>query len=87
MVRAVEPGGAKRSRQAPGMPLVGGWPDGPFWLLIAASGAAPVAVLAQGGSLHAALVAALACLATPGAAIEAMLGLARAALSVTPPER
>lgn len=66
---------------------LGGWPDGPFWLLAAASAAAPVAVLGQGGTLQVALLAALACLATPGAAIEAMMGLARLALAVVPPSR
>lgn len=66
---------------------LGGWPDGPFWLLAAASAAAPVAVLGQGGTLQVALLAALACLATPGAAIEAMMGLARLALAVAPPSR
>jgi hypothetical protein len=70
----------------PGFPL-GHWPEGPWWLLVAASAAAPVAVFAQGGDLHVALLAALACLATPGAAIEAMMGLARLALSVAPPPR
>ncbi|MFC7475746.1 hypothetical protein ACFQS7_15340 [Dankookia sp. GCM10030260] len=65
----------------------GGWPDGPWWLLAAASAAAPLAVLGQGGTLQVALLAALACLATPGAAIEAMLGIARLALAVAPPPR
>ena len=63
------------------------WPDGPWWLLAGASVAAPVAVLLQGGDLHVALLAALVCLATPGAAIEAMLGLARLSLAVAPPSR
>ena len=66
---------------------LGGWPDGPFWLLAAAAAAAPAAVLGQGGTLQVAILAALACLATPGAAIEAMLGLARLALAVVPPPR
>ncbi|HEY0437520.1 MAG TPA: hypothetical protein VGC92_12840 [Phenylobacterium sp.] len=66
---------------------LGGWPDGPFWLLAAASAAAPVAVLGQGGTLPVAILAALACLATPGAAIEAIMGLARLALAVAPPPR
>ena len=66
---------------------LGGWPDGPFWLLAAAAAAAPAAVLGQGGTLQVAVLAALACLATPGAAIEAMTGLARLALAVTPPPR
>ena len=66
---------------------IGGWPDGPFWLLAAASAAAPAAVLGQGGTLQVAVLAALACLASPGAAIEAMMGLARLALAVAPPPR
>ena len=74
--------------QFPGpRPPLGGWPDGPFWLLAAASAAAPLAVLGQGGTLQVAILAALACLATPGAAIEAMMGLARLALAVAPPPR
>lgn len=64
---------------------LGSWPEGPFWLLGAASAAAPLAVLGQGGTMQVAILAALACLATPGAAIEAMLGLARLALAVAPP--
>jgi hypothetical protein len=44
-------------------------------------------VLGQGGTLQVAILAALACLATPGAAIEAMMGLARLALAVAPPPR
>jgi hypothetical protein len=71
----------------PRVSLVGPWPDGPWWLLGAASLAAPVAVLGQGGNLHLAILAALACLATPGAAIEAMTGLARLTLAVAPPPR
>lgn len=71
----------------PPLPLVGPWPDGPWFLLVAAALAAPVAVLAQGGDLHVALLASLVCLATPAGAIEAMLGLARLALATNPPER
>jgi hypothetical protein len=66
---------------------LGPWPDGPWWLLVAASVAAPVAVLCQGGDVHVALLASLACLATPAAAIEAMMGLARLALAMVPPPR
>jgi hypothetical protein len=66
---------------------LGPWPDGPWWLLAAASVAAPVAVMWQGGDLHVALLASLACLATPAAAIEAMMGLARLALAMVPPSR
>jgi hypothetical protein len=67
--------------------LLGPWPDGPWWLLLATALAAPFAVLGQGGNLQLAVLAALACLATPGAAIEAMTGLARLALAVVPPSR
>jgi hypothetical protein len=56
-------------------------------LLGLASGAAPAAVVWQGGDLHVALLASVACLATPGAAIEALLGLARLALAMAPPPR
>ena len=70
----------------PRLPL-GPWPEGPWWLLVLASGAAPVAVVWQGGDPHVALLASLACLATPGAAIEAMMGLARLALAMVPPPR
>ena len=79
-----------RLTRPPRLPLGpphGPWPDGPWWLLGAASVAAPVAVLGQGGDLHVALLASLACLATPGAAIEAMMGLARLALAIVPPPR
>lgn len=57
--------------------MAGRWPEGPWALLGAAALAAPFAVLAQGGDAHTAALAALACLGSPGAAIEAMLGLAR----------
>jgi hypothetical protein len=53
------------------------WPDPAWTLLVAAALAAPVMVLGQGGDWQAAVVASLACLAAPGAAIEAMLGLGR----------
>lgn len=69
----------------PHFSLVGPWPEGPWWLLVAASVAAPVAVLVQGGDLHVALLSSLVCLGTPGAAIEAMSGLARLALATVPP--
>jgi len=74
------------SARRPGFPL-GPWPEGPWWLLGLASGAAPAAVVWQGGDLHVALLASVACLATPGAAIEALLGLARLALAMAPPPR
>jgi hypothetical protein len=51
----------------------------PFAILSAAALAAPLCVLDQGGSLHAALLAGLAVLAVPGAAIEAMAAVARLA--------
>ena len=76
-----------QSRLAQPRLSLGPWPDGPWWLLVAASFAAPVAVLWQGGDVHVALLASLACLATPAAAIEAMMGLARLALAVAPPPR
>jgi len=57
--------------------MAGRWQEGPWALLGAAALAAPFAVLAQGGDAHAAVLAGLACLGSPGAAIEAMLGLAR----------
>ena len=71
----------------PRLPLIGPWPEGPWWLLGAAALLAPVAVLCQGGDGSLAMLAALACLATPGAAIEAMLGVARMALAMVEPER
>jgi hypothetical protein len=53
------------------------WPFATLGLLALS---APVVVLAQGGDWALALLAFPAVLAVPGAAIEAMLGLARAAL-------
>jgi uncharacterized membrane protein len=64
------------------LPLVGPWPEGPWWLLGAAAVAAPFAVLGQGADAHVAAAAALACLASPPAAIEAVLGIARLTLRV-----
>lgn len=55
-----------------------GWPEGPWALLGLAALAAPGAVLLQGGDAPTAVLAALVTLASPGAAIEAMLALARA---------
>ncbi|MBL6454219.1 hypothetical protein JMJ55_02715 [Belnapia sp. T6] len=69
----------------PHVSLMGPWPEGPWWLLAAAALAAPFAVLLQGGDLHLALLASLACLATPGAAIEAMMGVARVTQLIEPP--
>jgi len=65
--------------------LVGPWPDGPWWLLGAAALAAPFAVLSQGADLHVAIAAGLACLVSPSAAIEAMMGVARLAQLAAPP--
>jgi hypothetical protein len=62
--------------------MTGPLPDFPWMLLCAVSLAAPVLVLGQGGNWHAAVVAGLACLATPSAAIEAMLGLARLTIRI-----
>jgi hypothetical protein len=53
------------------------WPFATLCLLALVS---PLVVLAQGGDWPLALLAPLAVLAAPGAALEAMLGLARAAL-------
>jgi hypothetical protein len=52
----------------------------PFLSLVALSLLAPVAVLAQDGGWPLALLSCPAVLAVPGAAVEMMLGLARAAL-------
>lgn len=54
-----------------------GWPEGPWTLLGLVALAAPGAVLLQGGDAHTAALAALVTLASPCAAIEAMLALAR----------
>jgi uncharacterized membrane protein len=78
MVRLVQP------RFSPDS-LVGPWPEGPWWLLGAAALAAPFAVLGQGADLHLAVVACLACLASPPAAIETVLGVARLAQLAAPP--
>jgi len=59
--------------------IIGTWPEGPWALLGATALVAPAAVLVQGGDAHTAVLAGLVCLGTPGAAIEAMLGLARLA--------
>ncbi len=64
---------ARFSRDA----LVGPWPEGPWCLLGVAALAAPFAVLGQGADAHAAIAAGIACLASPSAAIEAMMGVAR----------
>jgi hypothetical protein len=63
-------------RCRPGM-TTGEWPEAPWALLGACALAAPCAVLVQGGDAHTAVLAGLVCLGSPGAAIEAMLGLAR----------
>ena len=65
--------------------LVGPWPEGPWWLLAAAALAAPFAVLSQGADLHVAIAAGLACLVSPSAAIEAMMGVARLTQLAAPP--
>lgn len=67
--------------------LVGPWPEGPWWLLGAAAVASPLALLGQGADAHVATAAALACLAAPPAAIEAVLGVARLTLRAAPPRR
>lgn len=55
------------------------WREGPWLLLATAALAAPFAVLGQGGDAQTAVLAGLACLATPCFAIETMMGLARLA--------
>jgi len=52
----------------------------PFILLGAAALAAPLAVLGQGGDWHTAVLAACVVLGVPGAAVEAMIGVARLAV-------
>lgn len=54
----------------------------PFATLMVLALLSPFVVLAQGGDLSLALLSCAAVLATPGAAIEAMMGLARVALWV-----
>jgi hypothetical protein len=51
--------------------------DAPIGLLCTAAAASPLAVLYQGGDWHTAALSACVVLGTPGAAIEAMVGLAR----------
>ena len=58
------------------------WREGPWLLLGVAALSAPFAVLGQGGDAHTAMLAGIACLASPCLAIEAMQGLARLALLV-----
>ena len=67
--------------------MTGDWPEAPWALLGACALAAPCAVLAQGGDAHTAVLAGLVCLGSPGAAIEAMLGLARLASLAQGPGR
>ncbi len=64
----------RRSRVGPDL-----WREAPWLLLTTAALAAPFAVLAQGGDAQTAVLAGLACLASPCFAIETMLGLARLA--------
>jgi len=54
----------------------------PFATLVLLALLSPFVVLAQGGDLPLALLSCAAVMATPGAAIEAMMGLARVALWV-----
>jgi hypothetical protein len=56
----------------------------PFLLLFAVALSTPFCVLGQGGDLRTGLFAALAVLALPGVAIEAMLGVVRLALLIEP---
>lgn len=68
-----------QTRVVPGETLPRWRAELPFAMLSAVALAAPLCVLDQGGSLHAALFAGLAVLAVPGVAIEAMAGVARLA--------
>jgi hypothetical protein len=56
-------------------------------LLAATASCAPLAVLAQGGDGHTAILAGLVCLAVPGLAIEMMMGVARLGLALVPGPR
>ena len=71
---------AQGHRRAKAMVAVPPREDWPFLSLCLLSLFAPVAVLAQGGGWPLALLSCLAVLGVPGAALEMMLGLARAAL-------
>jgi hypothetical protein len=55
----------------------------PFGTLCLLALLSPPIVLAQGGDWHLALLSCAAVLAAPGAALEAMLGLARAAFWIS----
>jgi len=74
-------------RLASGFAGLGRGEEGPWLLLVATAACAPFVVLGQGGDLHTAVLAGLACLATPGLAIEMMLGMARLGLALAPPDR
>ncbi|MCO6418190.1 hypothetical protein JYK14_18765 [Siccirubricoccus sp. KC 17139] len=61
--------------------------EAPWALLLASAACAPLAVLAQGGDGHTAILAGLACLAAPALAIEMMLGMARLGFALVPTDR
>ncbi|WP_149539192.1 hypothetical protein [Siccirubricoccus phaeus] len=61
--------------------------EAPWALLLAGSACAPLAVLLQGGDGQTAILAGLACLASPCLAIEMMLGMARLGLAMAPGDR
>ncbi|WP_158287555.1 hypothetical protein [Falsiroseomonas bella] len=61
-------------------PVPGWQAEIPFALLVASALATPLVVLNQGGDLHFAILSGLVVLSLPGAAIESMVGVARAAL-------
>jgi hypothetical protein len=52
----------------------------PFALLVASALATPLVVLGQGGDLRFAILSGLVVLSLPGAAIESIIGVVRAAL-------
>ena len=61
--------------------------DLPLALLVSAALVSPLLVLEQGGDWHTAVLAGCVVLGMPGAAVEAMVGVARLALWVEPPQR
>jgi hypothetical protein len=54
--------------------------EAPFALLVASALATPFVVLDQGGDLRFAILAGLVVLSLPGAAVESIVGVVRAAL-------
>jgi hypothetical protein len=71
----------RRGRQAMRDEPVPWWQaEIPFAMLVASALATPLVVLNQGGDLYFALVSGLVVLSLPGAAIESIIGVVRAAL-------